>query len=390
MNEFPLKNPQPDFNQFRKVLLGEAKPEKVHLSELLIDFEVIGAIYEQYFGKKMIPFTKVFSIYEIGKRLLYLGLGRGLLPMCSRIEREFVKQLIDFNYRMGYDYFHDWLPGLYAIFIMMPKGRMTKDTAQLNRGQRWWIEETRGRITSWKDFGKFPWKRLRVNFSPWYEFWAKNLPPGMKLTFQGMLYELVSGFLLGPEGLYLMLHDQPDLVEAVFNRMGEYVYDFYKQALQCEAVGALFHTDDMGYKNGTMIRPDDLRRLLFPWLKKYSELAHSHGKMFWLHSCGNTRKVMDDLINDVKIDAYHSYQDEIMPVAEFQKQYSGRVASLGGVDVDKLARMEEEPLRKYCRKVLDDCMPHGRYAFGSGNSVTNYVPVKNYLIMLDEARKWSA
>jgi len=390
MNEFPLKNPQPDFNQFRKVLLGEAKPGKVHLSELLIDFEVVGAIYEQYFGKKMIPLTKVFSKYEIGKRLLYLGLGRGLLPMCGRTEQQFVKQLIEFNYRMGYDYVHDCLPGLYAIFMMLPKGRMTSDTAQLNRGQRWWIEETRGVITSWKDFNKFPWKRLRVNFSLWYEFWAKNLPPGMKITFQGMLYELVSGFLLGPEGLYLMLHDQPDLVEAVFNRMGEIVYDFYQQAVQADFVGALFHTDDMGYKNGTMIRPDDLRRLLFPWLKKYSELAHSHGKMFWLHSCGNLRQVYDELITDVKIDAYHSYQDEIMPVGEFQKQYSGRVASLGGVDVDKLARLEEEPLRKYCRKVLDDCMPHGRYAFGSGNSVTNYVPVKNYLIMLDEARNWRA
>lgn len=389
MNEFPLKNPQPDFNQFRKVLLGEAKPDKVHLAELLIDFEVVGAVYEEYFDKKMVPVTKVFTKYEIGKRILYLALGRGLLPMCGRAEQQFAKQLIEFYYRMGYDYVHDFLPGIYAVFIMMPKGRVTRDTAELNRGERWWIEEGKGVITSWKDFEKFRWKRLRVNFSKWAEFWEKNLPPGMKITLQGSLYELVMEFLLGPEGLFYMLHDQPDLVEAVFNRMGGIVYDFYKEGVQCEAVGALFHTDDMGYKNGTMIRPDDLRRLHFPWLKKYAELAHSHDKMFWLHSCGNLRQVYGDLIDDVKIDAYHSFQDGIMPVAEFQKQYGGRVAALGGVDVDNLARMKEKPLREYCRKVLDDCMPNGRYAFGSGNSVANYVPVKNYLIMLDEARKWN-
>ena len=390
MNEFPIKNPQPNFEQFRKILRGEAQAEKVHLSELLIDFEVIGAIYEQYFKKKMIPITSVFTRCEIGKRLLYMALGRGLLPMCGRVEREFVKQVIEFYYRMGYDYVPDLVPGLYVVFMMRPKFRATSDTAQLNRGTRSWTEEGKGVISSWEDFYKFRWNWLRVNLSQWSEFWVKNLPPGMKVTLQGSLYELVMEYLLGNEGLFLMLHDQPDLVEAIFSRLGEVVYDYYKQAVQCEALGAIFHGDDMGYKAGTMIRPDDLRKLLFPWLKKYSELAHSHGKMFWLHSCGNLRAIYDELIDDVKIDAYHSYQDGILPVADFQKQYGGRVASLGGVDVDNLARMEEKPLREYCRKILDDCVPNGRYAFGTGNSVPNYIPVKNYLIMLDEARRWDA
>jgi len=33
-------------------------------------------------------------------------------------------------------------------------------------------------------------------------------------------------------------------------------------------------------------------------------------------------------------------------------------------------------------------MPGGGYALGSGNSITNYIPVENYLIMLDEGAKW--
>jgi uroporphyrinogen decarboxylase len=64
------------------------------------------------------------------------------------------------------------------------------------------------------------------------------------------------------------------------------------------------------------------------------------------------------------------------------------VAALGGVDVDKLARFDEESLRKYVRDILDKCMPGGRYALGSGNSVTNYVPPKNYITMLEEGLKW--
>lgn len=54
---------------------------------------------------------------------------------------------------------------------------------------------------------------------------------------------------------------------------------------------------------------------------------------------------MEDLINDVKIDAFHSFQDTIIPVGEFKGRYGGRIATLGGVDMDKLCRLDEEGLR---------------------------------------------
>lgn len=68
-----------------------------------------------------------------------------------------------------------------------------------------------------------------------------------------------------------------------------------------------------------------------------------------------------------------------MPVTSFKETYGDRVAALGGVDMDKLCRLSEDELRKYCRSVLDKCMPGGRYAYGSGNTIANYVPLKNLL-----------
>ena len=55
--------------------------------------------------------------------------------------------------------------------------------------------------------------------------------------------------------------------------------------------------------------------------------------------------------------------------------------------MDRLARLEEPALRQYVRGILDECMP-GRFALGSGNTVANYIPVRNYLAMMDEARQW--
>ena len=98
---------------------------------------------------------------------------------------------------------------------------------------------------------------------------------------------------------------------------------------------------------------------------------------------------MNDLIDDVKIDALHAFEDSCSSVIHFKKNYGNKIGLIGGVDIDKLTRLNEEDLRKYIRSILDECMPGGRYIFGSGNSICNFIPVKNYLILLDEGYKWA-
>jgi len=157
-------------------------------------------------------------------------------------------------------------------------------------------------------------------------------------------------------------------------------------------VGGIFHVDDMGFKTGTLISPVDLQRLVFPWLARYAALAHANHKPFFLHSCGNLYKkspgVMDDLIELVGIDGFHSFQDVILPVTEVKARYGHRMALLGGADMDKISTLPEPELRTYLRSILETCMPGGRFAFGSGNSIANYVPLRNFAILLDEARLW--
>ena len=201
------------------------------------------------------------------------------------------------------------------------------------------------------------------------------------------VFETVSGKLLGMENMSYLLADEPDLVEAVFKKVGETIYTFYQNVMDLDNVEGIFQGDDMGFKTATTISPALLRKLVLPWHKKFAALAHQKNKMYWLHCCGNVLPLMEDFINEVKIDAFHSFQDIIIPVAEFKRKYQ-EIAVLGGIDVDKLCRLEENDLRKYVRGILEKCMPE-RYALGSGNSIANYVPVKNYLTMLDEGMNWA-
>ena len=187
------------------------------------------------------------------------------------------------------------------------------------------------------------------------------------------------------EGLCLAVYDAPDLVKAVADRLGELMVAFYKHLLDLDRVIAIFPGDDMGFRSATMISPTALRTYtlalaqalrrhdarqraaLLPALVRQPGADHGH------------------LIDDVQIDGKHSYEDAIMPVDEFQARYGGRIACLGGVDINILAAGTPDDVRQRTRWLMETCGGRGRYAVGSGNSIPSYIPVDNYLAMVDEA-----
>jgi uroporphyrinogen decarboxylase len=181
----------------------------------------------------------------------------------------------------------------------------------------------------------------------------------------------------------LLLYDNPDLVRAVVDRVGQIIYDAFSVFCEMEQVFAIWLGDDMGFKTATLLQPQHLRNYILPWHKRYAELAHRSGRLFVLHSCGHIEAIMPNLLNDVRIDAKHSFEDVIVRVEEFKQRWGKRVAVLGGVDVDLLSRGSEEDVRRRTSEILAACAPGGGYAGGSGNSITNYMPTANYLAMVE-------
>lgn len=362
MLKVPLQKPSPDFESLEKILRGEKQPKRVYFVELIVDLEIMKYIVENYMNKKWIPLTE-------------------------ENKEDFLKQYIDFYYTMGYDFVPAWEfePVKFKDFPQF-KTRKAADTARLSRGDREWVEEREGIIKNWDDFEKIDWDNIRPNLEA-FDYAQKNLPDGMKIATTAVLFDVISKGFFGYEDFFILSHDEPKLVEAVFEQWGRKVYEYYEETLQYPGVGVIFHGDDLGYKTGTILSPEFLRKNVFPWFKKYASLAHEQGKMYWYHCCGHKDLIMEDLIKDIKIDALHSFEDTCCPVTKYKRRYGNRIAILGGVDMDKLGRMSESELRNQVRGILDECMP-GRYALGSGNSVTNYIPVGNYIAMLEEGLNW--
>ena len=55
------------------------------------------------------------------------------------------------------------------------------------------------------------------------------------------------------------------------------------------------------------------------------------------------------------------------------------------MDVDILTTSSPEQVHYHTRHLMETCGGRGRYAIGSGNSIPSYIPLDNYLAMVDEA-----
>jgi len=230
----------------------------------------------------------------------------------------------------------------------------------------------------WPDPDSFDYSRL--------EKLKSDLPDGMKLIVYGpggVLENVIQ--LVGYDSLCYMIYEDPDLVQDIFDAVGSRLVRYYEICAAYDTVGALISNDDWGFKTQTMLSPQHMRRYVFPWHKKIVQTIHKFGKPAILHSCGNLEEVMEDIIEDMRYDAKHSYEDAIMPVEKAYERWGGRIAILGGIDVDFVCRATPQEIKQRCRAMLKKTEKRGGYALGTGNSIPEYVPDEKYFAMISVA-----
>ncbi len=348
--EAKLRLPRPDFAGFLNVISREAEPNRVPLAELFHDQEIMFAIQG---------------------------------PPSDDSDDGMAAWSVAFWRDLGYDYITA------RTNVQFPRsGLDVADTAVLAREKRGWANENSGVITSWEEFEGYRWPEVTPESFRTLEATARCLPDGMKVValFPSGVFENTTQ-LMGFSQFSYALAESPDLVKAIFQRVGETLCALVETTTSMEWVGAQWLNDDLGFRSGTLASPQVIREHVFPYYQRICDTAHRNGRPVFMHSCGKLDRIMDELIDDIGIDAKHSFEHGILPVWEAKRRWGRRVGLLGGVDMDLLARGTEDDVRAYTRRCVEECLPGGGWALGSGNSIANYVPVENFLAMLDEGRR---
>ena len=246
---------------------------------------------------------------------------------------------------------------------------------------RSWVTEGKGLITTRVEFEVFQWPDPDALDYSVFERIATLLRPKVKvIAVLGKVFTCVS-WLMGLEGLSFALADDPDLVAAIFERVGRFQYRVVENMLRFDCVGAIWHADDIAFKTQLLVNPRVLRMHVFPWYTAMNRLAHAKDRRVVYHSDGALQEVVEDIIA-CGFDGLNPIEPPAMDINAIKRRYGSRISIIGNIDLGyTLTRGTPEEVREEVRQRIHDLAPGGGYAVSSSNSVPEYVPLANFNAM---------
>lgn len=313
--------------------------------------------------------------------LLELGIAPNIKGEILGRPMTTVADEVAFMTRMGYDYVK-----------LQPTIRFHFDRRHAQPGEkrddRAWVSSSAVLMETMEDFERYTWPRAEeITYDRFAEA-GNHLPDGMKVIGQyGDIYTTVWE-LMGFENFSVAIYEDPELIDALFRKVGDLVVGMYDIMAPMEHVGALWYSDDIAYTNGLMVSPEFLRSHFFPCLARIGDIAKRYGKPLLYHTDGVLFNVLDDIIG-AGVNALHPVEPLAMDIVELRKRVGDALCLCGNIDVDLLARGEPDQVRQRVEERMTAFHGGGGYCLGSSNSVPDYVRVENYLTMVSTAEEYN-
>jgi len=238
--------------------------------------------------------------------------------------------------------------------------------------------KTKERIAPDRD--RIDWAKLKTDYRRWHETgtWTSL---GFSFGFQVAL-----SVMTGTERTLIAMTEQPEWVADMFNHLLDVNIALGEMVL---AEGYRFDDinwcDDMGYKGKPFFSPAMYRALLKPVHKRAVDWAHAKGMKARLHSCGDIRVLVPDLV-EIGLDMLNPLEVKagMDPVA-LKEQYGDRLAFHGGLNA--LLYNHPEELWAEMRRVIPPMKKDGGYVISSDHSVPDSVSLETFREFVRLARE---
>lgn len=221
------------------------------------------------------------------------------------------------------------------------------------------------------DRDRVNWKRLSENY-------AKQRGDGSWISAGFWFgFDITHSHFVGTERLLMAMATDPDWVVDMWNHeldvdiaLFEMVWD---AGYTFDAIG---WPDDMGYKLAQFFSLGMYRELLKPVHKRACDWAHARGCRVHLHSCGDIRPFVPDLI-EIGVDMLNPLEVKagVDPVA-LKRDFGSKLALHGGLN----AVLYEKPERLWAemRRVIPDMKRGGGYVASTDHSVPDSVGLEKF------------
>ena len=335
----------PDFTRFSTAVTRSAIPDRIPLAEVGIDIEVM----ESFLG------TPIDNL----------------------------QTYIRFFVEAGYDYVLLQVRGQPILDTFQEEGQL-----RLHGDENSVSSHSSAMIQDEKSFAEYPWIGPEAVYYMDVDNARTHLPDGMKLVVNhGPIFQSLFR-MMGIENLSIAMIENPSLIHAVANKVGELSVTIVEGLVQRDWVGAIWYGDDMAYTTGLIISPNFLREYVFPYIKRIGDVCKKYNKPLLMHSDGKLTEILEDLIA-CGVQGIHPNEPTSVDIFEMKKIWGDRLSLLGGIDLDLLTRGTVEQVIDLTKSMINrfkDIGPQG-IALGSSNSIAKYISLDNYKAMLDTVMK---
>jgi uroporphyrinogen decarboxylase len=216
--------------------------------------------------------------------------------------------------------------------------------------------------------------------------WSRKHAGHYRIIWVGDLWERAT-FMRGMASILMDVVLEPAFVEALLERLTEYILATIGVLVDTCAFEAIAVSDDYGTQRGMLISPDDWRRVIKPCLKRIYGLAKHHKRTVFHHSCGSIVPIIGDLI-DIGLDILHPIQPEAMDIRDLKRRFGAHVTFCGGIPTQTLlVNAAPEEVRAEVRRLKREMGRGGGYILEPGITILADVPAANIIAMIDEARE---
>ena len=237
------------------------------------------------------------------------------------------------------------------------------------------------RITPSPD--RIDWEQLKTDYPRWQ---AQGHWVQASLWFG---YDVTASWLVGTERVLMALAEDPRWLMDIFEHMLENQLALLDQVWDAGyRFDSVYWWDDMGYKQHQFFSLRTYRQVLKPFHQRAINWAHQKGIRAHLHSCGDIRPFVPELIG-MGLDALNPLEVKAgMDPLALKREYGRDLVLHGGINA--VLWDQPELIRAEMERLVPALKAGGGYIFSSDHSVPSSVSFQDFGEIVALAKKLGA
>lgn len=178
---------------------------------------------------------------------------------------------------------------------------------------------------------------------------------------------------------------EPEFAKRLLDFITEKNLEKLEQIVKTPGIDGVLLGNDWGSQRDMLMSPATWRDLLAPGAKREYEVIREAGLDVWVHSCGNIRQIIPDLIQ-MGVNVLNPVQPECMDIRELKDTFGDRMTFWGGISTQQtLPFGTEAEVEAETKAVAAYMGKDGGYLLAAAQGIQSDVPFENLCRLIDTA-----